>query len=263
MSAPDGWVALDDASSAFERPSWAVRALLDQGKLERKVERGQVYVRFPSSPGAPPRATATVPEAEREPAAETARTLDELATELAQLLPDTPSSESTAIAPVADLARAPLASPGVSHAGFTADAALWSEVAANLADLAHAARARDALLARTVQALRAVEAATARASRQPEPSPRFPWALGAVLLALAVASAVFAHVEGTGASSARAEADLALSRATRLEARARREKAQTAALVLELAKTAFAPTASAPVALVGSSAATLPAAFAK
>lgn len=58
------WVAIEDASSAFERPAWAVEKMVAEGKLERRVEAdGRVFVRCPP-------------------------TLDELAAELAAFLPD-------------------------------------------------------------------------------------------------------------------------------------------------------------------------------
>jgi hypothetical protein len=196
---PGGWVALEEASSAFERPSWAIRALLEQGKLERKVEDGRIYVRARAEERAP----AASPVA-------AADDLEGLASELADTLEQEPATV-TALALEPALSRAPLVD--------LRDAALWSEVAANLADLAHAARARDALLARTAEALRAVEAAAERPAPEPPRPARAPVALVLVLVVVALGAFAAARIETESAAAVRAEAELSLRRAELLESR--------------------------------------------
>jgi hypothetical protein len=58
------WTAIEEASSEFERPAWAIHKMVAEGSLEKRVEKdGRVFVRRPP-------------------------TLDDIASELAPFLPD-------------------------------------------------------------------------------------------------------------------------------------------------------------------------------
>jgi hypothetical protein len=250
----DGWIPLDEATGAFERPAWAIRALLEQGKLERKVEDGRVYVRKPVANAAPRPTDATT---------------EGLAAALAALLP----ADSFIPAEEALEAIEPEPRETRTYPVARADAALpatesWDDIRADVDELMRKTRARDALLARAAQALLFVEAGMRQAPPVlPPPAPPLrarSFAPTALVVALLLAGSVGAKLGLEAITAERVATGRALERA----AAAERECARASAPVASVAPvtTSVAPVASSnptrvEVAATGSQSTTLPAGF--